>query len=380
MNPKRILSAYYFITLAGMGAYYTFLAVYLETDLSLTGTQIGTVFAVAPLIALFASPLFGMLSDILKKPKLILISLLLASSVFLLLVNTFTGMISIYLILAFEFFRAPLRPLTDSYIIKLSKHHNFYFSQVRPWGSFGYIVGSILIGYLINESIGIIFTFTGIVYLLGAIMFSRVPVIKQSKEQNSFMMNLKNLTGRVDFLLLVLIVSSTYAVSKTMNSFNGIRIIELGGNFSHIGYATFALALFEIVLLRYNYRLLRKLGVVKMFLIGSIALTLRWFLHYVSDDVWVYIVSTALHGISFSFVFPTALIYIGSQFPDEINATAYSLVNAFFLITLSIFGFLFGRMYEVYSFDLIYLILIGLGIGTLGTIYLFSRYTRIKKH
>ena len=72
MTVKNKLSTFYFLYLAGMGVYYTFLGVYFETELFMSKTQIGLFWTVAPLFALVSSPISGALADIYKNTKRII--------------------------------------------------------------------------------------------------------------------------------------------------------------------------------------------------------------------------------------------------------------------------------------------------------------------
>ena len=372
MKENKKLNVYYFLYLGGLGAYYTFLSVYLERELGYSGTQIGLVLAIAPIIAFFSSPIFGLITDLYKKPKIVIQFILLVGSVILLSTYFLAGTAAVYLIFAFEFFKAPIMPLSDSYTIKLGKLKGFYYSPVRTWGSLGYIVGSLTIGYLVSEDIGLMFIFAGIIYFVSLLVFNRVEKVEYAEEHGSLKRDFFNLIKRVDFLLLLIILASTYALSNAMNNYNGIRILELGGSYQQIGYSTLSLAFFELIILSQNHKLLKRFGIIKLFTVATLALALRWLLYFFTTNVWIYLISTSLHGISFALVFPAALTYITKYFPGKVNATAFSLANSSYLITVSVFGFLIGYFYESIGFRPIYIGMMTLSLLTLVTIYLFK--------
>ncbi len=372
MKDYKKLNIFYFLYLGGLGAYYTFLSVYLERELGYSGTQIGLVLAIAPIIAFFSSPIFGFITDIYKKPKLVIQFILLVGSILLLSTYFMAGTVAVYFIFAFEFFKSPIMPLTDSYTIKLGNIKGFYYSPIRTWGSLGYIVGSLVIGYLVSDKLALLFIFAGILYFISLLVFNSVEKIEYAEEHGSYKEDFFNLIKRVDFLLLLVILASTYAISNAMNNYNGIRILELGGTYKQIGYSTLSLAFFELIILSQNYKLLRKYGYIKLFTVASLALALRWLLYFFTTNVWVYLLSTSLHGISFALVFPAALTYISKNFPKKINATAFSLANSSYLITVSVFGFLIGYFYDSIGFKPIYIGMMTLSLLTLITIYLFK--------
>ena len=100
MKENRKLNLYYFLYLGGLGAYYTFLSVFLERELGYSGTQIGLVLAIAPILAFFSSPLFGLITDLYKKPKLVIQVILFIGSVILLATYFLAGVAAVYLIFA----------------------------------------------------------------------------------------------------------------------------------------------------------------------------------------------------------------------------------------------------------------------------------------
>jgi MFS family permease len=61
----------YFLYFGALGGYWTYLNVYYK-QIGLSGTQIGLVNTISPLVSIFAATMWGLLNDRLGRPRLIL--------------------------------------------------------------------------------------------------------------------------------------------------------------------------------------------------------------------------------------------------------------------------------------------------------------------
>ncbi len=373
MSVKNKLNMFYFLYLASMGIYYTFLSVFFKTELAMSETQIGLFWTVAPLLAMFSTPIAGALADIYKNTRRIIAMIVLVIALLISSVNMLSGFLVIAVLVSFEFLRAPVMPLTDSYIIGLSKTHKFRYSPIRTMGSLGWIVGSLVVARFIGDDLAIIFLSSGILLFVGLFIIMRIPHTKALRPKTNYKDDFIKLITRKDYILILAILSTTYALSNAINTFNGLRILELGGTYQHISYATLTLAFFELIVLPMNEKLLDRFGFVKLFTFGATFLLLRWIISYSVDEYWAYIAATLLHGLSFGIVFPTALNYIAMYMDEDMSATALGLANSSYLITVSITSFIIGRVYDLYSFKEVMLIFIGLALTSYFFIYLFHK-------
>ncbi len=374
MKLKTKLSLFYFLYLGGAGIYYTFLSVFFKQELLMNEAQIGLFWTFAPILALISTPITGALADIYKNTKLIISLLTITAALLMASVNMLSGVAVIAALVAFEFCRAPIMPLTDSLIIGLTKQHNFRYSPVRTMGSLGWIVASVVFGLFINDSVGIIFLFAGITMMAAFLILQTVPNSSTDRPQTNYREDLKDLLRRKDYIIVLLILSATYALSNTINTYNGLRIVELGGTLQQVSLTTLAVAFFEIFILSQNEKLLNKFGFTNLFLFGAIVFFLRWVLNLYVVSVWGYVFVTSLHGIAFAVIFPTALNYIAKYLNEDISATAIALINTTYLITFSGLSSVIGFIYNKYSFDTVMYLYIGIGLLSFVFVYLFNRF------
>ena len=65
----------YLALFIGLGAYNTFLPVYLENTLGFTSSQVGIIVSIPSILGIIFVPIWGLLSDISKKQKTLFIPL-----------------------------------------------------------------------------------------------------------------------------------------------------------------------------------------------------------------------------------------------------------------------------------------------------------------
>ncbi len=57
------LTLFWFTYFGSLGVFYPYFTLYLRENAGLTGTQVGMVLAISPLIGMFAQPLWGQVAD-----------------------------------------------------------------------------------------------------------------------------------------------------------------------------------------------------------------------------------------------------------------------------------------------------------------------------
>lgn len=147
---------YFFTWSASIGL----LAIWLGQKANLSGTVIGTVFAVNGIFSVVLKPIYGYILDKIGMSKYLLYFVVLMSALMapffiyvyqpLLMSNTLVGIIvgAIYLSFAWYAGVAACESYTDRY----SRLNGMEFGQIRMWGSLGWAVASSFSGLLFNLS------------------------------------------------------------------------------------------------------------------------------------------------------------------------------------------------------------------------------------
>lgn len=120
-------------------------------SLGFTNSQIGYLYAIGPMISLFSNLLWSMISDRYRTIKRILIILLVGQLTLSMVLSASNSFVSILVvIMMFYFFYYPIYPLADTMAITTAKEHGRNFTVIRIFGSLGFAVFAILIGYVLT--------------------------------------------------------------------------------------------------------------------------------------------------------------------------------------------------------------------------------------
>ena len=148
--PRRRLAGFYFFYFAYLGAFAPFFSIYLKT-VGLSPVEIGTVMALPAVARMTAPHLWGWLAD--ASGGLVRIVRFTTFGGLLCWTGMFAGTSFIWISLvafSLSFFLSAAIPLIDSTtLVRLGERTGDY-GRIRLWGSIGYMVAVVLVGYLLD--------------------------------------------------------------------------------------------------------------------------------------------------------------------------------------------------------------------------------------
>src|SRR5699024_12515180 len=122
-----------------------FLPIYLDY-IVLSITEIVWVLSIGPLASIISQPFWGFLSDKYRTVKWLLIMTIIGMLIFSIL---FFQMNHLFFILIFGalfyFYSSPVGALGDSLAQRQADLRNISFGSIRPWGSIGFALSSLVI-------------------------------------------------------------------------------------------------------------------------------------------------------------------------------------------------------------------------------------------
>ena len=154
------ISSFIFLYFFTWSASIGLLAIWLGQKANLSGTVIGTVFAVNGIFSVILKPIYGYILDKIGMSKYLLYFVVLMSALMapffiyvyqpLLLSNTMLGIIVGAIYLSFAWYAGVAA--CESYSDRYSRLNRMEFGQIRMWGSLGWAVASSFSGLLFNIS------------------------------------------------------------------------------------------------------------------------------------------------------------------------------------------------------------------------------------
>jgi len=348
----------YFLFYCGAGSIYPLLSRYLSDSLNFSGSQIGIILGIPSLIALMTLPLFGAMYDNAKKPKFIIMGLLICVSLVALFIPGFRSFgIVMALITMIELLSKPASVMLDSLTVRASDELKFEFGNVRKFGSIGYIVISVVIANLTKSfPLQIIFYSYAIFMTLSALNMLNFTTYPNEGSSHEFIKELKVLIKNKQYFYVIIIYSALFGVANVALNYDGVRIEELGYGAEYMALLVPSFVFFEIVLLRYSDRIITKFGYKKPLFIGGLIIALKWLVYAFTTNIYIYILMASMHGIMLALVMPTTFRYIKNIVSPKVHATSMTILNSVFLLTLAIFNFLTGVIIEVSSFQVVFIL------------------------
>ncbi len=335
-NLKGILFSYYAI----QAVLLPYLPSYFGEQ-GYSAVQIGWLMNIGPFMAMFAQPVWGIISDryrTLKRIIVLLWGLTIVSSLGLFFQDSFAA--AFLFVLLLYFFMYPAVPLIDNLIVKSVHGSGKSYGSVRLWGSIGFCVVALTSGYAL-ESIGGVDSIKYLFWGLWIIPFLLIARLREDPSPNHRPMQFKDLTilyrnrRLLWFLLLVLVVSIPHRMNDVMIS---LVLIDLGATAKGLGMAWFFAAASEIPTFALLGRYLYRYNEMTIMLLAALLYTVRWFVVGAVENPNILIALQASHSITFAVFWIAAIQYLVRLVPEEFGSTGQAILSSIFLGLAGIVG------------------------------------------
>lgn len=332
MTNNRIWpAAFYFLNFAALASISPFLAIYYQS-LGFSGSQIGVILGIAPLITMFASPFLTGIADATHKHKhMLYANLVLVVAV----MAVFPFLKSFWLILpaflAFAFINAPIVALVDSATLSMLGGQRNRYGQIRLWGTVGWGIMGTVAGQVV-ERIDLQWIFW---MYAGLMAFTLVAVRRleftEVKHDASFWTGMRSLlTNRrwVIFLLLVFITAFGFTAHT---NFLGVLMESKGASRATIGFALTVTTLSEVPLLFFSAWLLKRIKAPILLLIAVAAGAVRCLVYAIAPSPEILLVVQLFHGLTFPLLWVAGVTFTAENAPPGLSATAQGLFGSVFM-------------------------------------------------
>lgn len=372
-NKPRIYSnrfrLYYLLTLAALCCYDSYISVYLEQYLHMSGFQIGCFISVSMVAGLVVMPLYGAAGDKTGKYRQILMLCTSGTILFSFLLSMQTGFVLLIIMgIGFELNRCSILAMADTQTICYCTNSGSPYGSIRCFGCIGWIMGSALCAFLVRQ-FGLDHVFFR--FFMAAMACSLVNIFflprqnrksaadpkiisetksasqadKKEKQSGTIASLLKN--GH--FLFIILFALMTGALAEVVTAYVSLHMV------STLGGAEYLVSIYSIIgsapeilfLLLLNKFLLPRLGFRRLFLISAAAMSLRMFLFAVVPNVPLFFAASCLTFLTTACTTGLNVQYIRQVVPETSMGLAASIYNAVFMGGRALFSLLFGGIYEM---------------------------------
>lgn len=332
------LSAMMFLEFFIWGAWFVTMGTYLIKNLGATGIQNAGAYATQALGAIVAPFIIGLIADRYFSAQKILGVLHLLGAALLFYVTTVQKFDAFYPgILAYMVIYMPTLALANSVSFKQMLNPSKEFPWIRVFGTLGWIVAGVIIGWLGWEQSGtLVLTFKMAAIasvILGLLSFTLPETPPAKKGQKTTFGDiigldsigmLKNRSYLVFFLASVAIcIPLAFYYNFTNPFLNEVGMKRAAGIQSLGQVSEFA---FMVAMPFFFVRL----GVKKMLAMGMLAWALRYLLFAYGDagnGYWMLVGGIVIHGVCYDFFFVTGQIYTDNLAGERFKSAAQGFIT-----------------------------------------------------
>ena len=153
MRRSIPLTLFWFVHMGSLGIFFPYFSLYLKENAGLSGTQLGWILAIVPLVSIITQPLWGQVADRTGARSRIVAFLSVGSALGYLWLAGANGFVAIVLAtLALAFFGAAVLPIVISVsLASLRDAGPHAFGFVRVWGTVGYFFLVLIFPWILAE-------------------------------------------------------------------------------------------------------------------------------------------------------------------------------------------------------------------------------------
>ncbi len=329
MNMRRIYPfTFYLVYFAATVFFQPNFIVYFQ-KLGFSGTQIGFLAAMTPLVIMLGAPLWTGLSDNYNCHRLIMsltILFTVATAALFPLVNSFV--LFIPLTIVYALFVAPIIPFADSATVSMLADDKELYGRIRLGGTIGWGLVSLLAGPIIG-AYGIRWAFWGyaLIMIINLFISQKFSYPRKPKHE-SLSRGIRIVLGDRRWIIFLTLAFVTGIALTVVNSFLFPYMEELKINTSVRYLAITISTIAELPVLFFANRLLKRFTPYGLLLIAAAFTGLRLLLYVVFNTQSGILAFQFLNALTFPLFLVAGVAYATEIAPDGIKSTAQGLFGS----------------------------------------------------
>mgnify|MGYP000210474055 CR=1 FL=1 len=378
------LISFYLIYSISQGILLPFVNIYYD-QIGLTGMQIGQIGSLSLIGTMMVLPLWGILTDYIKKYKWMLVLSLILTLImtYLWKLQSSYSWILLFSILM-SIFRGVTMPVCDSASLLFCKLHHKDYGLLRSMSSLGYVLGSVVIvkaaDYL-GYSSPLVCVYLGVIFiaLIIALNYPKIEQEKEKEKKGAFIEDLKVLLKNKAYLFILFLAAFNNIPLESASVYIGnhfISAMHLSSS-SMSTYLIFA-TLPEIAFIMIVSKLFRNYGYKKIYLIASITQILRGIVYTLTSSFPLFLLVSVVQMIMVGVASVGNFGYISKVIPPRLTTSAMSIYSAFVMIVTAVYTQLFGFIYDDFGSHSIFLVMTLLNVVGLMILLGTKRFDHIR--
>ncbi len=316
------------------GAWFVTLATYLSQGLGFEPGQIGRAYSSMPWGAVIAPFIVGMIADRFFAAEKVMAFMHIVGGALLIYASTITNSaVLFWVLLAYAICYNPTLGLVNAISFNQMENPEKQFPGIRVYGTIGWIVAGLLIGFLKIEAQSTPILIAGGASILLGIYSIFLPATPPKSLGHK--VTVRDVLGLDTLKLMkqrsfaIFVIGSLLICIPLAFYYNFANLfLNMAGVENAAGKMTLG-QMSEIVFMIVMPFFFVRLGVKKMLLIGMLAWVVRYLLFAFGTAeslVWMFYLGILLHGICYDFFFVTGQIYVDRTAPKAIQAQAQGFI------------------------------------------------------
>lgn len=374
MKQERFVTGYlkivYFLIFFSFGGLFPLLSVYLREVAGLSGSEIGTIMSIGPIIMIFSQPLWGIFSDYTQKPREILtITMIITGGLVFLYLPFSNYLVFIFIAALVALFQGSIVPISDSITLNYVNETGRDYGSIRLWGAAGFAISVLLMGTL-SDLFGLTVIFYAFAFSLWLCAYFTRKMPKEGQlPKIQLRKGISQLFQNKQFVFFMLTTFFVFGPIFANNFYFGLLIQDAGGTLTGVGIAFLLAAGSEIPFMKWVGYWIKKIGLIKIIFIAAVISSIRWFFYFLEPSPFLIYMTTIFQGLSIGLFIPAALQYVRQISSQDVKVTAvavYSSVGGGIGTSFCTFmaGIILER-YDIFSVYLFFGVLTTLGVLTL---------------
>ncbi len=332
------LATFWFLYFAGLGVFFPFYTLYLREQVGLSGTEVGIVLAVMPLVGMVAQPLWGQVADRTGARSTVLALLTLGAAA------GFAGLAGLEGFTAFTLGTAALAvcataigPISLSVAFAALRDRGPHaFGLVRVWGTIGYLLAVACFPAALHRlaptaadgsepGLAALFWVTAACTLAAALTGPWLPRdgdVALRAPRGEWRLLLRS----APVWRLLAFSFGGYLLLQGPTALFPLFVRARGGDLETVGRMWVMMLLLEIPLVALAGTGLRRFGARGLLAIGVTAGGLRWLLCALSHDLAVLYAVQLLHGVVVAGLLLGGPQYLEQVVPARLRSTGQALL------------------------------------------------------
>lgn len=339
------LTLFWFVYFGSLGIFFPYFTLYLRENAGLSGTQVGLILAISPLVGMIAQPIWGQIADRTGARSRTLAFLTVGTGFGYLGLGMAAGFWAIVLATAsLALVGTAVLPMMTSVSLAILRDAGRHaFGRVRAWGTVGYFILILSFPWMLQNfpapleqgatasgvsqpGLGLMFPIAAALVLMAAFIAFFLPkkgVVGLRASRGDW----RELIGNRAFAkFLVFSMLAHFLMHGPMWLFP-LFVRSRGGDLTMIRDMWILMLLVEIPLVLSTGSGLKRLGARGLLAVGVLVGGLRWVLCALVTDPTLLFAVQALHGVTVVGLNLGSPLYLDVVAPEKLRSTAQGVLS-----------------------------------------------------